>query len=73
MNDELRGELIAAMTEQILSALQRQDFADWYGENGRFDAFIRGGKEMENVFGTSNYRVAEVLIMKDIQRLFKLV
>lgn len=73
MNDEQKGELIAAITENILSALQRQDFADWYGDGGRFDAFIRGGQEMEERFGTSNYRVAEVLIMKDIQRLFNLI
>lgn len=73
MNDEQKGEIIAAMTQQILSALQRQDFADWYGDGGRFDTFIRGGKEMEERFGTSNYGVAEVLIMKDIQHLFKLV
>lgn len=73
MNDKLKGEIIASLTETILSTLQKQEFFDWYSENGRFDAFIRGGKEMEERIGTENRRVAEVLIMQDIQRLFRLV
>lgn len=73
MNDEQKGEIIRAITENILVTLQKQDFADWYGDGGRFDAFIRGGKEMKETFRTENHRVAEVLIMRDIQRLFHLV
>lgn len=73
MNEDHKGEVIAAITQNILATLKRQAFADWYGENGRFDAFIRGGAEMEEVFGTSSHLVAETLIKKDIQRLFNLV
>lgn len=72
MNDEQKGEIIRSITENILATLKKQDFADWYGDGGRFDAFIRGGKEMEETFGTENYRVAEVLIMQDIHRLFNI-
>lgn len=69
MNDEQKGELIRAMTHQILNCLMKQDFADWYA--GRFEAYVTG--DLEDTFGTSNSIVAEALIMQDIQRLFKLV
>jgi hypothetical protein len=73
MKNELKDEIIACMTQKILSTLQRQEFADWYADGGRFDAYLGDGPEMEKEFGTQNYRVAEVLIMQDIQRLFNLV
>jgi hypothetical protein len=69
MNDEQKGELIHVLTQQILSGLMKQDFADWHA--GRFEAFVTG--DLENRFGTSSRIVAEALIMQDIQRLFNII
>jgi hypothetical protein len=68
MNDEHKGVIIQALTEQIFSSLMKQDFEDWYA--GRFDAFVTG--DLEEV-GTESHLIAETLIKKDIQRLFNLV
>jgi hypothetical protein len=68
MNEGLEGIIIAQITKNILSALQRDEFEDWY--RGRFDAFITG--ELAREMGIANSTV-ETLMMQDIQRIFKLV
>ena len=68
MNDELKGELIRTITNQILNGLMKQDFVDWH--EGRFNDFVEGNLES---FGTESHVVAEALIKQDIQRLFNLI
>ena len=68
MNDELKGELIRTITNQILNGLMRQDFVDWY--EGRFNDFVEGNLEP---FGTESHVVAETLMNQDIQRLFNII
>lgn len=60
------------ITQNILNTLKSQAFADWYSD-GRFDAFLRGGDEMKEKLGTESHVIAETLIKKDIQNLFKLI
>ena len=68
MNDEFKGEIIAAVTDQILKGLMKQSFVDWH--DGRFASFVEGDLEE---FGTESHLIAETLIKQDIQRLFNLV
>jgi hypothetical protein len=67
MNEEIKGEIIAAVTQNILSALQRDEFDDWY--RGRFDSFITG--ELAQELKVANSTV-ETLMKQDIQRIFRL-
>lgn len=71
MNDEIKGEIVRALSESIFETLQKEKFEDWY--NSRFEAFLRGGDELQKEFGTNSLLVAETLIKKDIQILFRLI
>ncbi len=73
MNDEeilndMKSEIIAAVTDQILKGLMRQSFVEWH--DGRFTSFVEGDLEE---FGTESHLIAETLIKRDIQRLFNLI
>lgn len=69
MTDELKQEITALITDQILMTLRSQQFKDWY--ETRFEAYVVG--DLEDVFGTESHLVAETLIKQDIQREFNLV
>ena len=56
MNEELKQKLIA----RLLAKLQSQSFADWYGDGGRFDTWLRGELTAPT----------DEVIKQDIERMF---
>ena len=70
--NNIKSEIVASITQIILAGLHRQEFADWYADGERFDAYLGTADELKKEFDTENYRVAQSLIIQDIQRIFQL-
>lgn len=55
----------AVMEEKILNVLEKQRFADWYGDGGRFDNYLR----VDYPEGHPNH-ITKEMILEDINKMF---
>ncbi len=45
MTDDFSRQVKSFVTKTVMDLIQSERFAEWYGESGQFDSFLRGDDE----------------------------
>lgn len=70
IDEKTREELISAITRKVLNMLQKQDFADWYSDSGRFGAWLTGDSDiMQKEFGSASLLECETHLQSDLKEM----